>query len=489
MMAHNSSNKRKNRRQKGKITANQRTSSTNRRLTTRGSSNIGYELVGGYHGADRKRNIWDQAGYPEQVYPEMLWNMYRRDGIASGIVNLKADETWQDDPIVYDGDEDPERRKNNPTEFEIALDKWADVWDLWGRLQGADKRQMVMRYSGIIIICKEPQAAESTDPLQKLLGPEAIVNLMPVFESEIEVNEGITDENSPYYGQPKYFHFRSEVTGSRNTWIENDKNYHPTRIITFAEGADDGSIYGIPEFESYYNSLLNIEKIETAGGEGFYKNASQRKVYKMDPTLTQGLSTEVIEGITESIDETERNMNGTYVVAGGDLNAIQSQMTDPKEYAQISFNKVAAGSQLPMTVIIGMQTGRLASDEDQTQKNVLIKKRQRKWATPMIKKTLKHLIKYNALPQPDNKITVCWPDITEPSMEAKVNIGKTMMETNKIAVEAQQDSVYSTEHIQTFTGVEVEDVERNELPEGEPIKDEPIKNMSIGNKPRDWWKS
>ncbi len=78
----------------------------------------------------------------------------------------------------------------------------------------------------------------------------------------------------------------------------------------------------------------------------------------------------------------------------------------------------------------------------------------------MIKKTLKKLIEINALPKPSNKITVCWPDITEPSFKEKVNITKEMMATNELSVKAQQDPVYSTEFIQEFAGVEVEVLER-----------------------------
>ena len=464
-----SQSKRKNRRNRGKQKQINNSRSTQTRSQRRlGSSSIGYELVGGYHAADRKRNIWDQAGYPELVIPEMLWNMSRRNGLARGIIELKVGETWQDDPIVYDGDEDPKRRKENPTEFEKALDKWADEWELWSRLEGADKRQKVMRYSGLIIFAREPEEAQSTDQLQKLAGPEAVTKLMPVFESEIEVNEAIQDPSSPDYGQPRHYHFRSETTGSRNTWIENDFILHPSRVIPFAEGADDGSIYGVPEFESYFNALLDLEKVRMAGAEGLFKNASQKISINLDPKLTQGLTDDDQDAFDENIDEYSKNMNPALVLAGAEAKTMQSNMSDPKEYSQLAYNEVAAGSELPLTIIIGMQTGRLASDEDQTQKQIVIQKRQKKWATPMVKKTVKHLIKYNALPQLSNgKLTVCWPDITEPSFKDKVDAVDKMMSTNEKAVKAQQSSVYSTEFMQEFAGVEVEDVEQDPL-EGEP---------------------
>ncbi|AUR85515.1 portal protein [Vibrio phage 1.076.O._10N.286.51.B7] len=466
----------RNNRKKSKITTNSGNGNARnapQRSSRIGSSNVSYELVGGYNGADRKRQVWDQAGYPELVLPEMLWNSSRRNGIARGILNLKAGESWQDDPIIYDGDEDPKRREANPTEFEIAIDKWAEEWELWERLAGADKRQMVMRYSGIIIFAREPKAAKPEDEMQVLAGPEAITKLMPVFETEIEVLEGIQDPMSPDYGQPKNFHFRSETTGSRNTWIERDFTLHPSRVVTFAEGADDGSIYGISEFESYYNALLDLEKIRMSGGEGFYKNASQKISINLDPKLTQGLSEDEQDAFDENIDDFNRDMNKALVLAGAEAKSLQATMSDPKEYAQLAYNEIAAGSGIPLTIIIGMQTGRLASDEDQTQKNVLIQTRQKKWNTPMIKKFLKRLIKHNALPQPTGKINVCWPDISEPSFKDKIDAVDKMMTTNERAVKAQQGPIFSEEYMQEFAGVEVEELER--LPaEGEGIDPAPI---------------
>lgn len=440
--------------------ANARQESLNRGSTRFGNSNIGYELVGGYHGADRKRQIWDQAGYPELVLPEMLWSESRRSGYAKGIMDIKAGESWQDDPIIYDGDEDPKRRKESPTEFEKAIDKWADEWELWSRIEGADRRQMVMRYSGLIIFAREPEKSTPDKPMQTLLGPESITKIMPVFETQIEVNEAIQDTNSVDYGQPKHFQFRSEVVGSRNTWMEQDFVLHPSRVVTFAEGADDGSIYGIPEFESYFNALLDLEKIRMSGGEGSYKNSSQKIAINLDPKLTQGLTDDQQDAFDDNIDDFNRDMNKALVLAGAEAKSLQSSMSDISSYAELPKNEVAAGSGLPWTIIVGQQTGRMASDEDQTQKNVVIARRQKKWVTPMIKKMLKKLIEINALPKPQNKLTICWPDITEPSFKEKVNITKEMMATNELSVKAQQDPVYSTEFIQEFAGVEVEVLER-----------------------------
>ena len=97
-------------------------------------------------------------------------------------------------------------------------------------------------------------------------------------------------------------------------------------------------------------------------------------------------------------------MNKALVLAGAEAKSLQSTMSDISSYSELPKNEVAAGSGLPWTIIVGQQTGRMASDEDQTQKNVVIARRQKKWVTPMIKKMLKKLIEINALPKPQSKI-------------------------------------------------------------------------------------
>ena len=73
-----------------------------------------------------------------------------------------------------------------------------------------------------------------------------------------------------------------------------------------------------------------------SGGEGFYKNASQKISINLDPKLTQGLSEEEQDAFDENIDDFNRDMNKALVLAGAEAKSLQATMSDPKEYAPAS---------------------------------------------------------------------------------------------------------------------------------------------------------
>ena len=65
-------------------------------------------------------------------------------------------------------------------------------------------RQRVGRYGGLVIVAREPQGTTSKNRLNVNL-TESLVKLIPVFESQIEVNEWDQDITSVDYGNPLYY--------------------------------------------------------------------------------------------------------------------------------------------------------------------------------------------------------------------------------------------------------------------------------------------
>ena len=104
----------------------------------------------------------------------------------------------------------------------------------------------------------------------QLSGVESLVNLQPMDESQLEVNQVDTDQRSENFGEPIYYQFDSTAVGNRNELLGKTFKIHPSRVIIAAEGADDGSIYGVSSLEAVYNDLMDLRKISGAGGEGFY---------------------------------------------------------------------------------------------------------------------------------------------------------------------------------------------------------------------------
>ena len=154
-----------------------------------GSSNLGWYLTGGYHGADRKRDVWDVAGYPEELEFSNHWQMWRRHGIAKSVVALKVQKTWQDFPEITDGEKDDKKSDKPKTAFEKDLQVLIKKHKLFPRLKALDLRQRVGRYGGLIIIAKEPMNQQPKPEEQiRAGGINSLIKLVPTFESQLIVN-------------------------------------------------------------------------------------------------------------------------------------------------------------------------------------------------------------------------------------------------------------------------------------------------------------
>ena len=205
-------------------------------------------LSGGYDYADTLHNIYLDYGYPAQLDFFNFWNMYRRFGIAARGVELYPDQTWLDDPIV-----------EGSTQFERELERIVGR-GLWRRLQGLDTRQRVGRYGGMFMRVRDGLSPDL--PLEgKLPGVDALVDMIPLYESQLKVLETQTNILADDYGMPTMYEYSASAEGRRNENVSGTIRIHPSRVIIASEDSDNSNIYGIPCLESSYNSLMDLRKI------------------------------------------------------------------------------------------------------------------------------------------------------------------------------------------------------------------------------------
>jgi len=205
-------------------------------------------ISGGYHFADCLHNIYANFGYPQQLQFFNFWNMYRRNGTAKAIVNIPPNITWLDAPTI-----------EASNRFLSDLEKLIEDRKLWSRLKGLDKRQRVGRYAGLFIEIKDGK--ELDQPVDTVSGVDAVVSFKPIYESQLTV--ATVDDD----GNPTMYNYNSSAVGNRDDKSARSAMLHPDRVVVSAEGADDGSIYGIPELEGCFNSLMDLVKLGGASGE------------------------------------------------------------------------------------------------------------------------------------------------------------------------------------------------------------------------------
>ncbi len=407
-------------------------------------------IAGTYDGADTIHQIYEDFGYPEDLNFDHLWNMYRRFGLAKAVVDILVDLTWVDAPVI----------KSDSPSFTDETNLLIDKTFLWNRLKGLDRRQRVGRYAGMYIQIKD--GVTPNKKVGKISGISSIVKLTPLYEGQLEVESVESDVTKENYDEPTMYTFKSTGTGSKSDKGSGSSfSIHPSRLIMAAEGADDGSIYGISSLESIYNDLMDIRKICGAGGEGYYQNTRNAPVFTADDDFSDP---DDKEALATAIDDWLAKHRKRLVLKGIKPQYPNIQLTDPKEFYQNSINNISAGSGIPSAFLIGQQTGRLASDKDSRHLMTIAQSRRDNFLTILTKSFFDWCIDHAVLPA--EEYTVEWGDLLTLSSLEKVEVVVKMTESNERQFRSGGQPVFSEEECRERAGYST-DV----MPEGETILD------------------
>ena len=403
--------------------------------------------------ADHKRNIAKQAGYPDVISLRQHYDMAYRNGLGSNLAFSIVDDTWRVDPIIYDGKEDVERRKNNPTKFESAVDEHFCRLQVFERLKGLDKAQRPMRYGAMQFVTSEGDSSTTKDKLVRLPSIEYLIGLRVYHEAQLPVE--VAHQNPAFlnYGMPKIFNLRTNVAGSTNEWESSGCQIDATRVYAFGEGALDGSIYGVPCLESCFEALMDASKVRMSGAEGFFQNASNKYANILPENATAADADSVLDSMEDFDNELQRSL-----VTVGEVKMLQTTLNDPTHAWTIAVNECAAAHNKPMTIIVGHQTGERASGEDLKNWNRVIMDRQEQVANDMIDGLLLEFIEKFTFPPPTNEVNIVWRDLNESTADQKVDLANKRAETNKKCIESKMQPIYSTEYMQKEAGAPIEDV-------------------------------
>lgn len=424
----------------------------------------------------RASEAWDSYGYQNQLSFEDFYTMFSRFGVGNAVIKMPVDKCWQTAPFVANMPE-----KHEETKWEKQFHALADRLSLMERLRGLDWRQRVCRYAGLIMFIDDGK--QLNQPLQGRFSERQLVDVRPVIEGQLTPNSYDENPASIRYGQPVTYQFNEQNLGDKNQHSGRSIEIHYTRIIIWAEGADDGTIYGTPVLEPIFNSLITLERLIGAGGTGYWKAARQSLNLNVNPeaNLQQlaaalGVSMEDLpDAIDEQVEAFNKGFDKSLMLQGIDAKAFDFKVQNPQEFFNIALNDVAAGAQMPATILIGQQTGRLASDEDQSQWAQSCESRRENFLTPAIKKVVQRFVELGFVANP-GEIFVEWEPLQEPSPKDKIERGKLMADTNKALVGTGVPSPYTADDIRAESGFEPME-EDEDVPEGE--EDEEVVDAGV----------
>lgn len=405
-------------------------------------------------GDTKRPTAWHDYGFPQGLYFRDYWSMYKRNGIAKAGVMRHIEKTWTSPPEVRT---DVEAKELN--DWEKGFADMAKRTQLWNALRGADKRNRVGRYAGVVLLFADNKRLQ--EPVDRVPGGwNGLARVIPVYESQLEPISWNNDQRSPDYGQPTMYLFNETAVGDKSTTDPGRSvEIHPSRVHIWAEDADDGSIYGTPALEAGYNALVTMEKISGAGGEGFWKIARAAMSMNIDKdanlnNLARLLGTDV-EGVADKIEgvmkEFTSGADKSLLLQGMEAKPIDMNMPSPKEFFAVALQEFAASLPVPLPILMGHQTGERASGEDANEYDSIITTRRSMFVTPQIEGLVEHLMSVGVVP-PTDEFTVVWEDLSAPSLGEQLDSATKMATINKAAAGSGIPAPYSADEIREVTG-------------------------------------
>lgn len=416
------------------------------------------ELLSAFGSIDAKRpDAWTCYGYKETPTFDDYRRAYDRGGAGHGAVHRLLDKCWQELPRIKKKASDAE------TPWEKSVTDKIEAITGFQKLRELDRRNMVGHYAGLIYRVADGLALD-----QPMVRASELVDIIPLFEDQIRVTSWHSDKTQPdTYGKPAMFQYRQRSPSSKGDTQAKPEDWadvHPSRVQMFAEGAvGDDFFEGVPLLKAGFNALVDIEKLSGGGAESALKNSSRTLVIKFDKDASPEVITKNPDGtesnksvsdvIEEKTRKLNRNQDSSIGFQGADVTALNTTVSDLSSQFDIATNLFAASVQLPVTVLFGAQTGRLASDQDQKDYLARCKSRQVNELTPMLTQFVARMQAAGIFEPGEFEIE--WPSLDAPSDDAKVSIlDKLTSAMQKAAAAGLTEPLFDANELRKIAGFE-----------------------------------
>lgn len=385
----------------------------------------------GYFNANPKRDIYQDYGYPDQLCFDDFYKVYRRNGIANAAINKTRLKTWQDYPEIWESDEAKE------SQIEKDIRQRLEDLRFWQAIAEADSRSMVGGYAGVIFRFADNKRFD--EPVDTVPGGiMGLVEVVPAWKGQLDVSTWDTDPDSENYGKPKMYVFNEAAIpdGTDKASQIRQFNVHPDRVVIWSK---DGTVNPQSDLEPGYNALLDMEKIAGAGGEGFWKTARAALALEIDKEARAAdmaafigvEQDEIADAIDDSVKSFMQGFDASLLMQGMQAKPISVSLPSPEHFFAVPLQIFSSSFNMPVKILVGMQTGERASQEDASEWAQTNMSRRENICRPAIREVINRFEKFGIIPERD--WTIGWSDLTEASMSEKIDRADKMASINQRA--------------------------------------------------------
>lgn len=357
---------------------------------------------------DGDRDMYKVLGYPSKLEVIDYQQMYERNGIAARIIDLPAIYSWQETPIITG-----ENGEENQLSREIKI--------LDSRLSIFNKLERIDRLSGIanfgVLLLGVNDEKTLNEPLEGTFGIDDLLYITPLSQNNVSIYSIDNDPMSPRFGFPDIYtvNLGESPTGQKY----GTYRVHFSRIVHVAENTIDSEVLGTPRLQKVFNYLLDLEKISGSAPEALWKMINGGLHIDIDPDFS--FTEEQLETLRSQLEEFDHGLRRHIRTQGVDINNLQSGTPNPTAVFKMTISLIAATIGIPQRILIGTESGSLASDQDQNSWFGEIASRQNNYVEPRIlRRFIDKLILLGMLP--NEQYSVSWPPLFTESKSELLDI-------------------------------------------------------------------
>jgi len=293
------------------------------------------------------RDLYEVFGYERSVTPLQLLSKYKRQDIASRIVDAPPGATWSRPPTL----EEDNDLKTSWDEL-ISLPSLK----LLNAFYRVDRLSRLNPFS--LLLFGFDDTGDVKRPVKKA---NELLYVKPIGSRQVT---GITNKNvrDKRYGMPETYTIQFDDPEQKNNSGTNaqatgikDLEVHWSRCVHVVE-------YPLDILEKVYNQLDDLLKVGggtaemywLTGNRGLHANVD--KEMDIDPADAAALSDE--------IQEYQHQLRRVIRTRGVDLNVLDSAVPNPKETFEMIMSIISGTTGIPRRILVGSEAGQLASEQD-----------------------------------------------------------------------------------------------------------------------------
>lgn len=447
------------------------------RINSRGTGRNNVIRLGGNPGEiDRKlmsynarhqqqRDLYDALGYVKNPQFEHFEARYKRGGAAGSLVDKLPSECWAESPTI---DEHESDSVEGDTAFEAAVESFMSGEHTRAkpltRFRTADEKARLGRYSLILLGVDDDPDNDSVEHLATpvdtaALGPDGdaavedgaeyaglddILYLSVYDESDVDYDEitFVTDPTDERFNLPESY---SVDLGNNIGEVE----IHHSRVVHVCEGGD---LLSDSVLLRSLNRLDDLEKIIGGGAEGYWRANFQAIVWSSPDTGDAGLPGNALDAgalgggseLAGQIEDYRHNLS-RQIYTNADFDTIGADVESPLDHVDVEYQEIAAGQDLPQSIIKGNETGERATEQDKAMLDEATAARQRGHCEDSIARLVwDRLREWGVLPElVGDGYDVEWPARNEPTEQEQADVEATRAQAMNKASGGSPERLFS----------------------------------------------